>query len=402
MHIVDVCAFYTPHGGGVKTYVERKVQAAKRHGVKVTILAPGKARGHETFGNVSIRSVPGRRFPLDGRYRYFHDERALHAALDALAPDFVEASSPWSSAGMVARWPGSAPRSLVMHADPLATYAYRWLGGLFERATIDRRVERFWAHLRRLDAGFDMVVCASSELRERLAAGGLRRARTIAMGVEPGIFSPVHRDETLRERLLGECGLPPSATLLLGAGRLASEKRWPMVIDAVMAAGIAHPLGLVLLGEGRDRAAVLSRTANNPHIRLLAPIADRPALARIMASADALVHGCESETFCMVASEARASGVPLIVPDRGGAAEQAVAAGGSIYTAGSSANLSEKIGAFVDAGPAWQRERATALATSVRSMDDHFAELIRSYRKLICERPARFDPHARIAAALAS
>ena len=29
MRIVDVCAFYAPQGGGVKTYVERKLAAAR-------------------------------------------------------------------------------------------------------------------------------------------------------------------------------------------------------------------------------------------------------------------------------------------------------------------------------------------------------------------------------------
>jgi alpha-1,6-mannosyltransferase len=32
MRIVDVCAFYTPEGGGVRTYVERKLAAAPRAG----------------------------------------------------------------------------------------------------------------------------------------------------------------------------------------------------------------------------------------------------------------------------------------------------------------------------------------------------------------------------------
>ena len=382
MHVVDVCAFYTPHGGGVKTYVERKVRAAARQGVKVTILAPGKAGGDDEFELAEVRSVPGRRFPLDGRYRYFHDEHALHAALDALQPDFVEASSPWSSAGMVARWSGTAPRALVMHADPLATYAYRWLDRLFARETIDRRLVRFWDHLRSLDTAFDLVVCASEELTRRLGDGGLRRAATFPLGVEPGVFDPAQRDERLRARLLADCGLPQSATLLLGVGRLSAEKRWPMVIDAVMAAGIDHPLGFVLLGEGCDRAAILSRAGNNPHVRLLGAIADRSALARIVASADALVHGCESETYCMVASEARASGLPLIVPDHGGAAEQAAMAGGLTYASGNALDLGRAIAAFVAAEPQF-RTRATAHAASVQSMDDHFERLFGSYRDLV-------------------
>ena len=65
----------------------------------------------------------------------------------------------------------------------------------------------------------------------------------------------------------------------------------------------------------------------NPHVRLLEPTTDRPALARMMASADALIHGCEAETFCFVAAEALASGLPLIAPDRGGAADLARAGG---------------------------------------------------------------------------
>ena len=63
--------------------------------------------------------------------------------LDALAPDLVEVSSPWSSATMVARWHGRAPRALIMHADPLAAYAYRWFGGIARRETIDRQFDWF-------------------------------------------------------------------------------------------------------------------------------------------------------------------------------------------------------------------------------------------------------------------
>jgi len=42
MRIVDVCAFYTPAGGGVRTYVERKLKAAPAAGHEMIILAPGR------------------------------------------------------------------------------------------------------------------------------------------------------------------------------------------------------------------------------------------------------------------------------------------------------------------------------------------------------------------------
>jgi alpha-1,6-mannosyltransferase len=104
------------------------------------------------------------------------------------------------------------------------------------------------------------------------------------------------------------------ATLLIGVGRFAPEKRWPMLVDAVTAASARRPVGMVLAGQGRDLKNIEKRIAGNPHIRILEPITNRAELARVMASADALLHGCEGETFRMVAAEARASGLPLIAP----------------------------------------------------------------------------------------
>src|SRR6185312_8904173 len=42
MRIADVCAFYTPAGGGVRTYVEAKLKAAPRFGHEMIVIAPGE------------------------------------------------------------------------------------------------------------------------------------------------------------------------------------------------------------------------------------------------------------------------------------------------------------------------------------------------------------------------
>jgi alpha-1,6-mannosyltransferase len=380
MRIVDVCAFYTPQGGGVKTYVERKLQAGAERGHEVIIVAPGREDGTMVeAGGSAIVTLASPAFPLDRRYRYFDDEPALHALLDRLRPDVVEASSPWASPSMVARWPGAALRSLFVHCDPLAAYAYRWLGPVLRRDAIDRACGLYWRHLRRLDAEFDLVVSPSRSLGGRLGAGGLGKVVTIPLGVEAGIFSPALRSEALRARLLERCGLGPDALLLIGIGRLAPEKRWAMVIEAVVAAGYEKPLGLVLLGDGTDRARILRTAGNNPHVQLLAPVRDRQRLAAILASADAFVHGCEAETFCLAAAEAKASGLPLILPDEGGAADQFVAGQGALYRAGKAGSLASALLAFTGDDPAAHRRRAASAAGQVRGMDEHFDALFGAY-----------------------
>ena len=376
MRIVDVCAFYTPHGGGVKTYVEQKLRLGPQLGHEIVILAPAdRYEVIERGPSARIVTIPSPRFPLDRNYWYFDDEDALHDALDSLAPDFVEVSSPWRSPSMVGRWRGTAPRALFMHADPLSAYAYRWFEPVFSRATIDRRFSPFWQHLLRLSGEFDSVVCASSELRDRLEEGGVPKTALIPMGVEEGVFSPGHRDLALRRQLLDLCDLPEAAGLLIGVGRLSAEKRWPMVIEAVTAAGHDRPLGLVLLGGGGQERKILKAIGGNPHIRLLKPERNRARFAAILASADALVHGCEAETFCLSAAEARASGVPVIVPDRGGAADHADAGAGLRYAATDPEALARAILAMAETG--WPRT-----SSPVQTMRGHFAELFAHYQTL--------------------
>lgn len=383
MKIADVSALYSPQGGGIRTYTRRKLAAAERLGHDITVIVPGADASIETVGpHARLINIPSPRFPLDRNYFYFESDSIIHAALDAAAPDFVEASSPWGSATAVAEWAGAAPRALVMHADPMSAWAYRWLGGVASRKTIDKGFEWFWRHLRRLDQGFDTVISASPSLSARLIEGGLLRVQTQPMGVEAGIFSPRHRDPALRARLLARCELPDDAILLVGVGRFSPEKRWPLVIAGAVAAGYSRPLGLVVVGDGHGRSKIVRAVGENPHIQLVSPINDRAEMARLLASADLLVHGCEAETFGMVAAEARASGLPIVVPDAGGAGDQAEPGMRSTFAAGDAASAASAISTAIDRLPAL-RAAATLAAPAVRTMDQHFDELFASYQALL-------------------
>jgi alpha-1,6-mannosyltransferase len=396
MRIVDVCAFYSPAGGGVRTYVDAKLRAASRFGHELIVIAPGKH--HETIrrGPCAILvTLPSPKLPVDQRYRYFNDQRALHQALDEWQPDHVEASSPWSSATMVGRWDGAATRSLVMHSDPLAAYAYRWLGGIAKIETIDSWLGRFWRHLRGLSRMFDVVVCANAQLTDRLKSGGLANSETLPMGVEAGIFSPRLRSPAVRAAALQTLGLKEDALLLVGIGRFSGEKRWDMVMRAIEECSAGHEVGLLLFGDGpkRQKLEVLGERLRS--VAVMPRLSNRDEVARLLASADALVHGCEAETFCMVAAEARASGIPLIVPDRGAAMDQVVCGAGLTYSAASERSLERAIARFINRGPEFQRA-AAARASDVRTMDAHFADLFARYAQIM---PAPvYGPAARLAA----
>ena len=387
MHLVDISALYSPQGGGIRTYTHRKLEVAEKHGVRLTVVVPGADDSVREVGKARLVNIKSPRFPLDRNYFYFASDRIIHDALDEYQPDFIECSSPWGSAAAVADWPGAAPRSLFMHAEPLSAWVYRYLDGFLPRQTIDRSFDWFWRYLRRLDARYDQVISAAPSLSKRLRDGGLTHVVDNALGVDPGVFSPANRDAELRAHLLAQCSLPPDATLLIGVGRHSHEKQWPMVIAGVTAASYGRPLGLIILGDGHARAAVARAVGENPHIQLIAPVRNRPEFARILASADMMVHGAPAETFGIACAEARASGLPLIVPDAGAAYDQLEPGIGMAFKSLDAASLASTIADAIPGLPA-MRANAVAAAPFARTIDAHFEALFRGFAEVLENRRA--------------
>src|SRR5207247_2205954 len=98
------------------------------------------------------------------------------------------------------------------------------------------------------------------------------------------------------------------------------------------------------------------------------------ALARSLASADALVHGCPFETFGLSIAEAMSSGLPPIVPDEGGAAEMHVEGAGERYRALDVDACARAIARLLDrlATDSRPRELAATAARQLPSVEAQF------------------------------
>ncbi|HEX7944610.1 MAG TPA: glycosyltransferase, partial [Phenylobacterium sp.] len=183
MRIVEVSEFYSPTGGGVRSYVDRKFAAAAVAGHELFVIAPSPHDGFEPRASGGVVHVRAPLLPVDPNYRMFWDAAPVHAQLDALKPDLVETSSPWRGAWIVADWPASTPKAMFVHAEPVAVYPQRWLAGFATRARIDRLFGWFWAYLRRLAARFDTLV-AGAWLAARLEGQGIGPMANVPLGVD--------------------------------------------------------------------------------------------------------------------------------------------------------------------------------------------------------------------------
>lgn len=382
LKVVDVAEFYSERGGGVRTYILQKLAAAAALGVDMAVVAPGPFTTTEAVaGGGRIHWIASPREPLDPRYFHFSNAAAIHAVLDAEAPDVVEASSPWAGARYVARWRGHALRTLVMHMDPVAVYPHTALDSLISADAVDRACGWFWRYLRHLSQRFDQTIVAGDWLAARLARFRLQQPVAIPFGIEKQLFSPALRCADTRRAMLAACGIDDPATpLLIAVSRHHPEKRLSVLIRAVARLRTHRPVGLYIVGDGPARAAIGRMAARVPGVHLAGVIADRHRLATLLASADAFLHGGAAETFGLAVGEALCAGLPLVTPDRGGAADIARPAFAETYATGDSRDCAAAIRRLLD------RPRDTLAAAAIQAAEtnlwtphEHFEALFSHY-----------------------
>ena len=390
MRIVDVNEYYSPTGGGVRTYIDRKMTIMADMGHELICIACGtEDRVEERVGGGKIIYVKSPRIPVDKNYGVFVRAEPIWKWLDELQPDVVECCSPWRPAWIVARWQGPALKSFFMHNDNVATYPMRWFEGMASPEQITSAFGFYTRYMNRFLRHYDAVVTNGPALTKRYRARGTHIDESMTLGITRSHFSPDLRDERLRAAMLRQLDLPPDGHLLLGVGRHHAEKRWSMVVEAVERAGAKMPVGLMLLGQGIASRKLERLIAGSPHIRMFQPVYDRAQFARIMASADALIHGAEAEPFGLVASEAMASGLPLIVPDTGGCAEVADPLTSETYRARDAVSAAAAIKRLFAREPAILRKAAVVAAGRVRTDREHTVDLLNYYQGMIDARLER-------------
>lgn len=399
MKIADVSGFYSETGGGVASYVRQKFAAAAAAGHDIVVIAPGRETRTERRLGGKIAWVKSPGMPFDPNYHMFLGGAEVWRILDEERPDVVEGSSPWRGGWLAGRWPGSAVKSLVFHQDFIAGYPYTLLDQLISRPTIDRCFSSYWTYVRRLSQRFDVTVTGGEWLARRLSQFGLKNPVSVPLGIEAGRFAAGNRDVDLRQALLAVSGASAKGQLLLAVGRHHPEKRHRTLIEGFKRARHSRPdLGLVIIGDGPIRRNVETWAAEAGNVHVMGPISDRDHLARCYASADLLVHGSGAETYGLVVAEALASGLAVVAPDTGGAADLAGHGPSRVYATGDPEACARAILAMLDD---LEGERGCLRAKFGRPMltaEAHFEGLFRLYQGLI---DARDHPAAVSSEALA-
>src|SRR5262245_5704577 len=383
MRVLDLAEFYSERGGGVRSYLDKMLRCAGPLGHEVIVVAPGP-RDEETRvaegGRIVRYAAP--RMPYDRSYHAPIDVFRMRALVRELAPDVLQLSSPF-----VPSWVGATLgvplRSYVYHSDPIGCYvaplAKNVAGRLLERAA--------WAYMKTVCGAADMTVVAGEWLERELSGRGFSGVHTVRFGIDHESFGPERRDEALRAEILGDLAANPEARLVLIAGRLAADKRQLRLVEALEIVSKRRPIGLVLLGDGPERARLEAAGRRLASFRGILFTRDRAEYARLLASVDALAHGSTCETFGFLLAECLASGTPIVAPDAGGAADLSEPAWSERYPAyAGPAPIAKALDRLLGPPRHDLRARARERASRLPTTEDHFRKLFDLYAECLAER----------------
>ena len=268
--------------------------ASNQEGARYTLLTPGERVAKR--GNHWL--LPAPMLPFSHGYRFPLRRAPWIKTLVEMAPDVIEAGDPYrlARAALTAADRLGVPVTAFMHSD---------LPRFVEQRFGDWAGRRAQTYLLNLYSAFDAVQVPSLGLANRMRALGLNNVVWQPLGVDADRFDPALRHSVVREWM----NLADDVRLLVFAGRYAREKNIDILLDAMRLLGKDYQLLLI----GPDMPP-----SNLSNVKAYSEFCDSVQLARFLASADALVHAGDQETFGLIVLEGMASGLPAIGV-RGGA-----------------------------------------------------------------------------------
>ena len=296
MRVVLACPYAWDAPGGVQVHVGQLAQYLQERGHTVLILAPALAPTTKQAAKPWVRLV-GRavRVPYKGTVAPIcfsvRSARLVGSAMRSFGPDVVHVHEPMTpSTGMLATVRSHSPVVATFHAFAEASALYS------AAAPVLRPI---WSKLR--------VRIAVSE-----AAAGFVRSR-----FQDGIrVIPNGCDVELFARAQPLPGLPPGRRMIW-VGRLDEQKGFPIAVRAFDILAAEFPdLSFVVVGEGRDRAAVSTLARDIRRRVVMAGSVPHQDLPPYLSGADVFVApALGQESFGIVLVEAMAAGVPVVASD---------------------------------------------------------------------------------------
>lgn len=405
MRILMGSSTYRPHLNGQAIFISNLAEALVQRGHQVVVLTPDESRAPSQVNGVTVVPIPAAKLgrihnDLYLPWGYGHLVRAQFAQQ---RPDLVHVHdpSPFCLEMLACARRYKVPVVAMHHTGPE-------IGAPYVTFTHPRlKKVAFWLGWRLLNVYLsraDLVTVPSRASVAMLAAHGLRSpALCVPCAVRLERFTA---DTAVDRAAVRQAyGLASDKVTLLYAGRLDSEKRVDVLLNAL--ARVNRPdIQLALAGAGAQEQKLrqmASRLGLDGQVHFLGQV-DREALPALLHSADIFVMPGDVESFSIATLEAMACARPILAANAA-ALPELVTHGktGYLFRPGDAADLAQGITTLIAQRAQWvQMGVRNAQRARRYTFDRVTADYERAYRIAAECHAARTMQSQRRAPALAS
>lgn len=255
--------------------------------------------------------------PLFRKRRFLASIGEIQRLIETLQPDLVEAHLTWSRLiALFAAWKADVPLRIGFEQGDVYMNSWKFRGANFVAQLFSHRI----------------VVCSEALQDWARHTHGIFRSKLLVLHncVDLARFSP-------NGPKASDVVFPAGTTVFCAVGTLGRgvNKRVDVCIRALAQARSAEAkVGLVVCGDGEQRRELENLARSLGVASDVKFLGNRSDVASVLRACDVFCHAAPWEPFGIVALEAMAVGLPIVVPNAGGIREILDAGeGGLLYPA---------------------------------------------------------------------
>ncbi len=376
MKILLVIDQFDNANNGTTISARRFASVLKRHGNEVRVVSIGQA-APDRFPVPELRTihVVDQIIKKQGMAWAKPDRGTLEEAVGWA--DVVHFLMPFwlSVAGLRIAERLGVPHTAAFHVQPEnITYTL----GMGKLTGVNTAIYRFFRNT--FYNRFTHIHCPSRFIAGELERNGYTaQLHVISNGV----------DESFQYRKLPKAPELEGQFVILMIGRLSNEKRQDVLIDAVRKSRHCDRIRLIFAGQGPNRQRYETLAEGLPH-PLIIDFLPTDRLQTLLAMCDLYVHAADAEIEAISCIEAFSSGlVPIIANSPKSATPQFALDERSLFAAGDSGDLAEKIDYWIEHEPErLEMERRYAAHGKTYGIDACVSQIEEMFRMAIREEEA--------------
>jgi len=301
--------------GAVKS-ISQLVSSFRKKGHQIAVWSPDVSL-QDNHNGITVHPLPAVPVPQYSDYKLGFFRPETRRQLDSFAPDLVHISTP-----------DIAGREFLLYAKkkflPLASAFHTDFPAYLKYYRLSFAERPFWRYLQWFYNNCDIVFAPNDSIRLKLINRNINNVEIWSRGVDKEFFDPSRRSEKLRSAWDAV-----DKAVFVYTGRFVLYKDIEIVMqvyERLMDAGYSDHVKFVMIGSGPNESEMKQRMPE----AIFPGYLTGSDLSTAYASGDIFLFPSTTEAFCNVALEALASGLPVVVSDKGGCRDIVEKSGGGL------------------------------------------------------------------------